>query len=507
MIECISIYFAKSYSHGKINQVEQILMITTLPALNIQIRQDLETINCPQPRWFPKDEKVLDVAIIGGGMAGSSVALALKMEGITHIKIFERNAHGKEGPWNSYARMHILRSGKHLVGPALDIPNLTLRAWYTAQYGEEAWKKLGNPPTKMWAEYLSWFRDRLDVPVEQPSTVTSIVPEGEKLKLIYTKDGKSDSVLCRKVVLATGRDGFGGPNIPAILQSLPKKFWAHTVDPIDFTSLKNKKIAVIGAGPSAFDAAATALEHGARKVDMLIRKPEIETTTNIIPFLTPGFFNGFRLLSEEKQFEIVVKGLEGPHAVPADSIKRIQGYTNLTLTFEASILKIVSQSNKVFLTTEKNKKDYDYVIAATGFIAEAGKVKELDAFAHNIQLWSDRNIQFCESPKKEALKRFPYLASNMAFTEKVPGLTPTLNNIHCFNYGGFFSHYFLTGDIPGIHRGATRLAQAIAGDIFLEMYTKILYKTPVQMFDLNTFELRMSCDRGDDVRIGKNTAK
>ena len=42
-------------------------------------------------------------------------------------------------------------------------------------------------------------------------------------------------------VFATGRDGIGCPNIPNFVDSLPKKFWAHSSDDIDNTLAKKKR--------------------------------------------------------------------------------------------------------------------------------------------------------------------------------------------------------------------------------------------------------------------------
>jgi hypothetical protein len=42
-----------------------------------------------------------------------------------------------------------------------------------------------------------------------------------------------------------------------------------------------------------------------------------------------------------------------------------------------------------------------------------------------------------------------------------------------FNWGATMSHGALAGDIPGLAIGATRLAQAIARDLFVETPTGI----------------------------------
>ena len=46
----------------------------------------------------------------------------------------------------TYARMETLRSPKQLTGPAYGMASLTFRAWFTAQFGEDAWEALDKIP-------------------------------------------------------------------------------------------------------------------------------------------------------------------------------------------------------------------------------------------------------------------------------------------------------------------------------------------------------------------------
>ncbi len=93
-----------------------------LETLEIRVKNDLLKINIPSLPWIinsTDNSDVLDVAIIGGGMAGMSASFALIKEGISNIKIFDENPQDQEGPWIKYARMNVLRSGKRYMGPAL----------------------------------------------------------------------------------------------------------------------------------------------------------------------------------------------------------------------------------------------------------------------------------------------------------------------------------------------------------------------------------------------------
>src|SRR5690606_18622024 len=102
-----------------------------LDALERRLAQDLAWLDLPAKPWVPQasmnGQELLDVAIVGGGMAGLAAAAALGHKGM-RARIFDTAPQGFEGPWATTARMETLRSPKQLTGPALGFPALTFRA-------------------------------------------------------------------------------------------------------------------------------------------------------------------------------------------------------------------------------------------------------------------------------------------------------------------------------------------------------------------------------------------
>ena len=141
-----------------------------LPALEDRVRQDLAWLDLPAKPWIiPREHEgqpVLEVAIIGAGMAGMTAAIALRFLGIPAV-LFDRAPAGVEGPWVTTARMDTLRSPKQLAGPALGVPSLTFRAWFEAQFGLEAWEALDKITRVQWMDYLRWYRQVLAPDVSQ----------------------------------------------------------------------------------------------------------------------------------------------------------------------------------------------------------------------------------------------------------------------------------------------------------------------------------------------------
>lgn len=111
-----------------------------LPALEARLQRELDLLCLPARHWVPprsvSGQPVIEVAIIGGGMAGLTLSAALTHLGIP-APMCDRAPAGLEGPWATTARMETLRSPKELTGPALGLSRLTFRAWFEAQFGAE----------------------------------------------------------------------------------------------------------------------------------------------------------------------------------------------------------------------------------------------------------------------------------------------------------------------------------------------------------------------------------
>ncbi len=249
-----------------------------LDELTERVRFELDCVAYPAREWvkprFHDGERVLDVLIVGGGQNGISLAFRLLRERVTNISVLDRSPAGLSGPWVTYARMHTLRTPKHVSGPEMGIPGLSVRAWYEAKFGAEAWARLAKIPRAEWHDYLGWLQETVGVEVTHDAEVFDIEPLADDLFAVHaTIGGRRERLLARHVVLATGIEGAGRWLVPpAIAAALPRERFAHTAEPIDFAALAGKRVAVIGAGASAFDNAAEALEAGAAEVALYARR-------------------------------------------------------------------------------------------------------------------------------------------------------------------------------------------------------------------------------------------
>ncbi|AVO39397.1 NAD(P)-binding domain-containing protein [Pukyongiella litopenaei] len=442
-----------------------------LPALEARLREDLDYLCWPGKPWVPErrkgDEPVADVVIVGGGMCGLVTWLALRTAGIERIRVIDRSPEGREGPWVTYARMRTLRSPKQLTGPAYGHGALTFQAWFRAQFGTAAWEELDKIPRPMWMDYLRWYRKALGVPVENGVSLDRVDPEGDLLRL-HLSGAPEASVLTRKLIMATGRDGTGVPNIPGFMDGVSRRFWAHSSDDIDFDALRGRRVAVVGVGASAVDNAAEALERGAAEVRHLIRRAEMPTINKMMGIGSFGFVAGYCDLSDEWRWRFMNYSFVTQTPSPRGSTLRVSQHDNAHFHFDCPVTRVEESGDGLRLSLGKDKVlDTDFLILGTGFATDPMARTEFGAAAGDIALWQDVYAP-PEGEENRELALFPYLNGDFSFREKVPGTAPWLENVYCFNFGATASLGKVSGDIPGVSDGAQWLATALSAKLYEE---------------------------------------
>ncbi len=438
-----------------------------LPVLEARLKEDLRFLCYPGKDWVPRREGVIDVTIIGAGMCGMLAWFALSMGGVLNTRVLDRSPKGFEGPWLTYARMETLRSPKELTGPCYRQGTLTFQAWFRAQFGAAAWGALDKIPRPMWMDYLRWYRRALEVPVENGISVDLVEPEGDLLRL-HLSGADSDTILTRKLVFATGRDGTGEKNIPGFVEGLSHECWAHSADEIDFPALRGKRVAVVGVGASAVENAAEALEHGAAEVRHLIRRKEMPTINKMMGIGSFGFTAGFAELPDEWRWRFMQYSFATQTPAPHGSTLRVSRHNNAFFHFDKAVTSTQVEGDAVRVGFADGTFCLaDFVILGTGFTVDPLSRLEFGNAAGEIQLWED----VYAPPEDEVsadLGRFPYLNPDFSFREKVPGKAPWLKNVYCFNYGASASLGKVSGDIPGVSEGAEWLTRALSATLYSE---------------------------------------
>jgi cation diffusion facilitator CzcD-associated flavoprotein CzcO len=448
----------------------------TLAELEARLRRDLELLVMPptkdwlEPRAHPEYGPVLDVAVIGAGMSGLSAAFALKCLAIRGLRVFDRSPAGFEGPWATFARMETLRSPPELSGPAFGFSNLTFRAWFEAQFGLAAWKKVHRIPRLQWMDYLRWYRRMIDVPIENDTALIDIGGEGEFVVLTLRSPTGIRKVAARRVVLANGREGLGGAFVPEMFRGLEKRYVRHSVEDIDFDALRGKTVGVIGAGASGVDTAAEALEHGAARVAMLLRRPDVPRINKGMGIGSAGFWVGFHALTHAQKWSIVNYIDEQAVPPPRDSMLRCTRHKNFSIFARCTPRAVEIKDNRVLLDTTRGRLAFDFLVLATGLTVDWDQRPEFAALKDRIVLWRDRFMPEGHTDFDQA--EHPFVGPNFEFLERTPGSAPWVSRIHCFTFPAYLSHGPISGDIPAISIGAERVAHGVASALFAEDYDR-----------------------------------
>lgn len=442
-----------------------------LAALQARWAQDLAWLEMPAKPWVPPQshngQALLDVAVIGGGMAGLTVATALKMLGIQAV-IYDRAPAGQEGPWVTTARMETLRSPKVLTGPALGFPALTFRAWFEAQFGLQAWEALDKIPRTQWMDYLRWYRQVTGVDLRNDHAVQAIEPTADKhVRLTIRHQGQDHTVLARRVVLATGRDGLGNAWLPPEAMAIPVQRRAHSSDVLDDAALRGLRVAVVGGSASAMDSAATALEAGAKRVDLLVRRAVLPRINKVKGSGNPGITHGYQHLPDDWKWRLRHYMNVQQTPPPRGSSLRVSRHENAHLHLGSPLLAVRDTPDGLWLTTPKAEHSVDFVIFCTGFRVALSERPELARIAPHLKLWSDR-YQPPVGEEDEELSSMPDLGPVFEFQSRQKDSCPGLERIHCFCYPAAMSHGQVSGDIPAISDGAQRLAQGMASLFYRE---------------------------------------
>jgi cation diffusion facilitator CzcD-associated flavoprotein CzcO len=437
-------------------------------------REALRLIGPDPQNWVPErpgpDGRPIDhnVAIIGGGQSGCAFAFALRRAGIGRVMVIDMAANeAAAGVWLNAARMNVLRTPKTLPGPELGIPALGFQSWYEARHGGAAYAAIERIPRAAWAEYLGWYRHFLEIPVRYRTPLVRIEPAEGYFRLHLEGDAGAAVETARKIILANGVAGNGGPYIPPVLsEGLPPRLYAHTADAIDFAALRGKRLAVIGGAASAFDAAAVALEAGAASVDLFARRASLASIPISRVRGYPGAYDNYGELPDTVRWHQALRFRRAGSTAPADAIERVLRFANFRLHMAAPWLMARAEADRIVAQVAGEELHFDFAIAGTGYFVDPQVRPELADFAGKILLWRDR-YQPAPDEEDPYLGAHPYLGDGHEYLEKAPGTAPYLHDIHVHNPAGFVSFGWPEGDVPSMKRGVPAVVARISRDLFL----------------------------------------
>ncbi len=442
----------------------------SLDRLEAAVHRDLDLIRYPIKSWVlpktsPDGGHVFDVAIAGGGQSGLAAAFGLIRQRVNNILVIDENPPGFEGPWDTYARMLTLRTDKFVGGMELGLPALSLRAWFEAQYGRPAWDAMDKLPRDLQSRYLAWYRRVLNLPVRNQCRLTSFRhgPDG----LIALTVEPAGTLWCRKLIFATGIEGNGARGTLPFIDALPRPYWAHTGDAIDFARLRGKRVAVLGGAASAFDNAAAAAEAGAARVDLFHRRAELNQANPVAWAQFNGFLAHYPDLDPAQKWRFMHHILAFNPAPPADTMDRVARLPTIARHPGTAWTGARFNGGDITIETTRGSHDTDFAILGVGYIVDLTARPELRPHLSEIALWQD---VYTPPPGLEnvGMSRSPFLGSHFEFQEKQPGRAPWLRSVFNFSRGAQVSMGSMPIGLSGVGFGVPRLVEGVCRQLFTE---------------------------------------
>lgn len=454
-----------------------------LERLAAQVQRELELVSYPTIDWVepmqsPDGKPALDCLIIGGGQFGLALAFALRRERVVNVLVLDQSAPGSEGPWGTFARMETLRTPKTLTGPDLGLPSLTFRAWCNARFGDGTWEGLDRIPREWWMDYLVWYRCALDIPVQNHVRVRAIHPETDRLFRVETEGTDASrgvgTIFARTVVFATGAAGSGEiAYAPVIRNHLPAHLYAHSNEAVDFAALKGKRIGILGAGASAFDNAATALEIGAAEAHVFFRRAALPRDNPRRWMEFSGFLAHYPELSDAERWAYMHRLSDIGQPPPANTFARATRCAGFHLHPGSPWLAAqpADDGRQAEITTPQGLYRFDFVISATGIEVDMASRPEFAAILPHIATWGSR-YQPPESLWNERLSRFPYLGRFGDFTEREPDGAPWANRLFAIFRGATLSLGPSAASNSNMKYTVPRIVSGVTRQLFFDARTQ-----------------------------------
>ena len=146
--------------------------------------------------------------------------------------------------------------------------------WCDAKFGADYYPSISKIPRPLWADYLDWYGDTLSLPIEYEVEVQDIA--WIEARDCFELQTSTSPVYAQFVVICSGIESAGSGFIPSVVQdNLPPEVYAHTMGDLPLERINGQDVVVLGGGAGAFDSANVALRAGARRVDLMVRRPDL----------------------------------------------------------------------------------------------------------------------------------------------------------------------------------------------------------------------------------------
>lgn len=307
---------------------------------------------------------MLDLIIIGAGPYGISLAAHASAHGLTY-KLLGYPMHFWK---NQMPQEMFIRTNPISIGLS-DPQNV-----YTLErFSEETGVEITTPlPRPVFVHYAMWFADKTNV-VFTPECVSHLqrIEASEDGYSVITESGQMYSA--HNVIVATGLQHYA--YIPEVFAGISSDLVSHTFGYSSFSSFTGKKIAVIGSGQSAWEAAAL-LHLADSECELLYRR---ETPNYSVKAAT-----GVELIELANTFyDLPLEQKQARWVKPAGSIASflrpyVEGKIRETAHVSVEQAATTADGKLLLKLTNGEHRIVDHVLAATGFQIQLDRVPFID---------------------------------------------------------------------------------------------------------------------------------
>ena len=196
---------------------------------------------------------------------------------------------------------------------------------------------------------------------------------------------------------------------------------------------------MLGAGASAFDNAAEALEAGAAQVLMFARRPILPQVNKSKWTAFAGFQHGYASLDDARRWRFYTYIFSEQVPPPYESVLRCERHPGFSIAVRRKLARPRAGAGR---GRRQGLARFDAVIVGTGFDVNLMDRPEIapSAMPSNLARSCIARQRRSDFPRRLA---FPISAA-LQFTAARPGV----GRVHVFNWGSTMSHGALAGDIP-----------------------------------------------------------
>jgi hypothetical protein len=215
------------------------------------------------------------------------------------------------------------------------------------------------------------------------------------------------------------------------------------------------------------DWAVTALEGGARRVELCARVARFPRTEVLDWTNFPGFLDHFAELDDARRWRFAEAYFRLKAPPTQDQFDRARAYPQFHVSLGRGWRDVRIEDGRVKVSHRAGVSEADHLLLGTGYDTDIARLEALAPLAPLALHWRDRD---CARSGGEAdiVGAHPYLGPGFELTPKAPLRDGWISRIHCFNNAAIPSLGPISNGVTGMKSGARRVIGALAGALFSE---------------------------------------